>query len=234
MRPETRFSTGEYASILVSAFARSGESLANKMVEPLLEGQYGDGASWMVFSMAAKIAIAKKLNGAAVWLYRLALALPKNELTREDRKQIYLYLISLSPDLLLHDFDGDFLETIWLQPVADFDERDVRIFYELIKKNIDARHLYRAKKLLKVVAQLRTAAETSNRGESSDSSWIFVPLDFLELRLLMIENDPLALQYKAASIKCRLDSGPFTLQYFSSGFIEAVKSTVRDLLDRFE
>jgi tetratricopeptide (TPR) repeat protein len=234
LRPEAKFNTKVYSSLLVNACRFGDTSLAKDLAAPLLKGQYGESVIWPVISTAANVAKARKNHTTASRLYDIALSLPEDKLNKEERKKIYLYVLLLPPENVPYDFDGMFLTDVAAQPIEKFDERDVRIFYELIHKNLVAGHLYRVEKILRIVADIRREFSELTKTSSELSQKIFLPIDFLELQLYIRNQDRLRVQYKAAMIYSQINSGLFPLQYFARSFIEAVTNEVNNILDQFD
>jgi tetratricopeptide (TPR) repeat protein len=233
LRSEVNFSSAIYAALLINAFGFGGESLANELVAPLLQGQYGEHAAWVVISMAANIGISKKDHKLTGWLYNIALNLPEGKLSKDDRKQIYLYLLLLSPEVAPIDIESRYLSEISAQSSEQFDARDARIIYALINKNLDANHMFRAEKLISVVSRIRSQLLVADKGKSESIRRTFLPIDYLELRVLLTRADPVAIRFKAASIESQIAASSTPPQYYTQSFMERVKTDVRFILDQF-
>jgi len=234
LQPETKFGTEVYSALLMSAFKFGGEKLAAEFAAPLLQGQYGDHAIWTVISFSAKMAISEGNQKAVGWLYHVAINLQEDLLSWEDRKKVYLHLISLNSDIVHHGFDGAFLSHINLQSIEQFDELDVRIFYALINKNLDANYIFRAEKLVSIVSSIRKKIILLGNVENESLNRMFLPIDFLELRLLVSKGDRLPIEFKAAIIQSKIKMASLPPKYFSENFMVVVKHSVRDILEQFK
>lgn len=234
LRQEINFDTKDYATLLIYAFQFGGEKLADELMAPLLKGNYGKHATWPVVSTAATNAISKQDHRVASWLYRVALNLPGDILTSDDRKQIYLYLLLLSPDAAPVDIEARFLSELAVESMEKFDARDVRVLYALIKKNLDANHVFRAEKLLDIAKNIHSNLHMLDKQKSEYYRSAFLPIDYLELRLVLNRGDSVAIQYKAATIESYINLNPSPPQYFTQGFMDILKTDVRYVLEQFE
>ena len=234
LRQETNFNTKAYATLLIYAFDFGNESLADELIAPLLQGHYGEHATWPVISTAATSAISKQDHRVASWLYRVALNLPGNSLTADDRKQIYLYLLLLSPEVAPVDIEGRFLSELAAESMEKFDARDIRVLYALIKKNLDANHVFRAEKLISIASKIRSNLYLVDKQRSDFYRSAFLPIDYLELRMVLSRGDSVAIQFKAATIESYINANPLPPQYFTQSFMDRLKADVQYVLDQFE
>jgi len=228
------FSAETYAELLAGVLEFGNQVLADNLIQPLLQGQYGKHTVWPIISAAAKVEMSKKHHRAVIWLYNIALGLTEEMISKEDRKQIYLYLLVSTLEVVPSEVESAFLADVSIQPLQKFDSRDARIFFFMIMRNIEANHMFRAEQILGIFNKIRSQLSLLDKPKFESLRASFLPIEYLELRLLISRDDTLAIQFKAASLKSQIDASPNPPQFFDRNFMDRIKDNVDHILDQFE
>lgn len=234
MSPESKFNSQNYIELLVNSIKYGGFDFAMDFIAPLLSGKYGERAIWAIISAAASKAISDENFGTATWLYKIALDLPAERLNVDQRRGIYSQAIFNGPGSMKFDFEGSFLSDLSRRGSSDIKEIDVRLLYELMKINVDDQSFYRVEAALKVISHKRAEIFFDDPSDDRLTSKIFLPIDYLELRLYLAKGEAEAIKAKAVFIISQLTPRLPSLKYFSKGYVDSIVSITRKILNRFD